>query len=203
MALTALAVRIAPEESDYLDRLALQHEGILSKQGVVRLLLQYAERIGWDPLDRGITLGKPSLLQAAEPEGGEGFTSTSKSLSSSKSSKNKSICAIPTNLEPHTELIQEFWRVKKGSKGEVAWKLLMGELEKIRTKYGSTVVAEQLQLAINGKWQGVQLKNYEQFLPKGTTAAQAELKHPAYKVFTAERGFDDGPTTNPVLEDLF
>jgi hypothetical protein len=79
----------------------------------------------------------------------------------------------------------------------------MGELEKIRAKYGSTVVAEQLELAINGKWQGIQLKNYEQFLPKTATAAQAELKHPAYKVFTADKGFDDGPATNPVLADLF
>jgi hypothetical protein len=51
MALVTLAVRVAREEHDYLDRLASQHEGILSKQGVVRLLLQQAERSGWDPLD--------------------------------------------------------------------------------------------------------------------------------------------------------
>jgi len=34
-------------------------------------------------------------------------------------------------------------------------------------------VAEQLQLAINGKWQGIQLSNYERYAtPNGATAAQ-------------------------------
>jgi hypothetical protein len=194
MATQQLNIRISEEEAAHLEALALQTAGILTKQAVARLLIQHSIATGWHPLTSDPTtqtMGEPAARRA------------SSSNSSSKSSKNKSICAIPTNLEPHTDLIRDFWRIKKGSKGEVAWKLLMGELEKIRAKHGSTVVVEQLQLAINGKWQGIQLKNYEQFLPKGTTAAQAELKHPAYKVFTAERGFDDGPTTNPMLEDLF
>jgi hypothetical protein len=78
-------------------------------------------------------------------------------------------------LEKHEELIREFWRIKKGSKGETAWKLLLGELDRIRDRYGDAVVKEQLQLAINGKWQGITLRNYEQFsLPKGNTPRQAE-----------------------------
>jgi hypothetical protein len=29
------------------------------------------------------------------------------------------------------------------------------------------------------------------------------MKHPAHRVFTADRGFDDQPTTNPILNGLF
>jgi hypothetical protein len=86
----------------------------------------------------------------------------------SKSAKKE----IPFELEEHSEQIAEFMNAKKGSKGPTAWNLLLGELEKIRAKYGSAVVAEQLQLAINGKWQGVQLSNYERFLPKAATPTQ-------------------------------
>jgi len=112
--------------------------------------------------------------------------------------------SIPAELEPERQLIEEFWRIKKGSKGETAWKLLMTELDKIRKKHGLGVVHEQLQLAINGKWQGVTLKNYEQFsAPKGNTPAQPETRHPASRVFTADRGFDDEPVTNPILSELF
>ena len=109
--------------------------------------------------------------------------------------------SIPAELEPKSELIKEFWKTKKGSKGKVAWKLLIGELEKIRAAYGLPVVAEQLELAINGKWQGVTLKNYEQFKPKAA-AKEPEHRHPASQVFTA-KDFDLEPASNPVIGDLF
>jgi len=106
------------------------------------------------------------------------------------------------SLSRHEELIAEFWKVKKGSKGETAWKLLNTELVKLQSKYGDAVVEEQLQLAINGKWAGIRLSNYEQFkAPKGSTPAQPEYKHPASRVFQGGRFVDeDGPTTNPALE---
>ena len=82
MALTTLTVRVDQEELDFLDRLALQHEGILSKQGVVRLLLQHAQAAGWDPLDRSVTLGVQSAA-------GTPSTSISSSIPKSINSKNK------------------------------------------------------------------------------------------------------------------
>ena len=87
--------------------------------------------------------------------------------------------SFPAEQEPETDLIKEFWRLKKGSKGETAWKLLTGELLKIRSKHGSTVMREQLELAINGKWQGITLKNYETFsAPKGNAPRQQEQGPP-------------------------
>jgi len=109
---------------------------------------------------------------------------------------------IPDDLLPHAEHIHGFWRVKKGSKGEVAWKLLISGLTKIRDAYGDKTVEEQLKLAINGKWQGVTLERYEQFKPKAA-AKEPEHRHPASRVFTAANGFDDGPVTNPVMQTLF
>ena len=113
--------------------------------------------------------------------------------------------SIPAELEPESEFIREFWKHKKGSKGQVAWKLLTAELEKIRSAYGLPVVSEQLQLAINGKWQGITLRNYENFsAPKGNTPPQPVHKHPAAREFRNGRFVDeDGPTTNPALEGLF
>ena len=42
----------------------------------------------------------------------------------------------------------------------------MGQLEAIQAKYGASVAQEQLELAINGRWQSVTLANYERFKPK-------------------------------------
>ena len=120
----------------------------------------------------------------------------------SNSPKSKSLRTISMSLARHETEIEEFWKVKKGSKGETAWKLLNAELTKLQAKYGDAVVEEQLQLAINGKWAGIRLSNYEQFkAPKGNAPAQPEFKHPAARVFRNGRFVDeDGPTTNPVLE---
>ena len=121
--------------------------------------------------------------------------------SNNKKDNTISLRTISPKLERHKELIEEFWRIKKGSKGETAWKLLQTELGKICDKYGNDVLAEQLQLAINGKWAGVTLRNYEQFKPK-TQQTQAEMKHPASRVFTAKDGFAE-PAGNDVLKELF
>jgi hypothetical protein len=52
MTLSQLNVRIGQEEHDHLEALAFQTEGILTKAGVVRLLIRHAMEVGWDPLDR-------------------------------------------------------------------------------------------------------------------------------------------------------
>ena len=102
-----------------------------------------------------------------------------------KSLKPKSVNARLTKFE---SLILEFWRVKKGSKGETAWKRLQGQLERFLDTYGESVVHDQLELAINGKWAGIEFSRYEQFKPaKKPWQQEPEMKHPAHRDFTAER----------------
>ena len=197
MASQQLNIRISDEEHQHLENLASQTEGILTKQAVARLLIKHAIATGWQPLTSDPipqTMGEPAARRASNTLS-----------SSSKIIKPIVSMSLSAELEPEAELIREFWRIKKGSKGETAWKLLTGELLKIRSKHGNTVMREQLELAINGKWQGITLRNYENFAaPKGNTPAQPEHKHPAAREFRNGRFVDeDGPTTNPALEGLF
>ena len=89
------------------------------------------------------------------------------------------------------ELIDEFWRVKKGSKSQTAWNILMTELKKIQAAYDDERLEEQLGLAINGLWNSVTLRNLQRFETPKEKAAKEELKHPASRVFTAEGGFGE------------
>ena len=72
---------------------------------------------------------------------------------------------LPPELEPHRELVQAFWKIKKGSKGDIAWKLLCTELLKFNNHLGPAVVEEQLAHAINGKWAGINYSRHLQFNP--------------------------------------
>jgi hypothetical protein len=193
MASQQLNIRISEEENLHLEALASQTEGILTKQGVARLLIKHAIATGWQPLT-----SDPMPQIMAEPAARRASNSSS---SSKTSLKPKS---IHPSLLKHQELIEEFWRVKRGSKSEQGWKLLMTELEKLQKLYGDAVVEEQLRLASNGLWKGISVRLYEQFkAPKGATPAQAEHKHPAARVFSGGRFVDeDGPTTNPVLQGV-
>mgnify|MGYP000204992688 CR=1 FL=1 len=105
-------------------------------------------------------------------------------------------------LKPFEELIEDFWRIKGGSKGSRAWSLLNTELIKILDSYGAAVVEQQIQLAINGKWKGITMQNYTRFDQPQKGQQQPETKHPAARVFTAKDGFAV-PVTNPVLKELF
>ena len=73
---------------------------------------------------------------------------------------------IPAHLHEHSDLIRDFFRTKKGSKGQRAWKLLMTELTKIQEGYGHEETRRQIELAINGCWQSITLANFERFKPK-------------------------------------
>lgn len=111
---------------------------------------------------------------------------------------------IRENLLKHETLIREFWNVKRGSKSDSAWALLQTELTKIQAAHGDDRLEEQLQLGINGLWKGITMRNFQRFeTPTKGGHKEPEHRHPASRVFTAQRGFDDGPTTNPVLGDLF
>jgi hypothetical protein len=108
---------------------------------------------------------------------------------------------VRDELKPFEELIEDFWRIKGGSKGSRAWSLLNTELVKMLDAHGASVVEQQIQLAINGKWKGITLANYNRFDQPQKGQQQPELKHPAARVFTAKDGFSE-PATNPVLKDL-
>ena len=136
-------------EDDFAESVKAKKPRSLSLSSFCALLIEQA-------LDSAATLGAP--------DGTEGATSNSKSLSTSKSNKS-----INGAIQQHEALIQEFWKVKKGSKGDIAWKLLQTELTKLQDAYGDAVVAEQLQLAINAKWAGISAARYEQFKPQGKT----------------------------------
>ena len=109
------------------------------------------------------------------------------------------IKATPEKLAKFQDLIDDYWRVKQGSKGKIAWDRLMRNLSAFLDKYGEAIVRDQLELAVNGKWMGIELARYEQIKSSGKPP---ETKHPAAQVFTA-KDFDKGPTTNTALSDLF
>ena len=140
-------------------------------------------------LDRAATLG------AERSEAPSKAVSTPSKRTSFKPKKE----SVGDALGPYVPLILEFWKTKKGAKSETAWNFLLENLERIRAKYGPQVVEEQLKLAINGKWQSIQLKNFEQFSGKAD-AKEPEFKHPAGKVFTAK---DFDVPRNASLSDLF
>jgi hypothetical protein len=188
-----LGIRISEDESQWISETALQTDGIFTKQAIVRLLIRQAMVSNWSPLDKAET---PPIMK--KPAARRAYNNIN---NNTNNNTTISLRPISPKLERHKELIEEFWRIKKGSKGETAWKLLQTELSKICDKYGNDVLGEQLQLAINGKWAGVTLRNYEQFKPK-TQQTQAEMKHPASRVFTAKDGFAE-PASNDVLKELF
>ena len=118
----------------------------------------------------------------------------------SKKKNSLETLSLTPSLEKFEKLIREFFRLKKGSKSKTAWAHLMGGLTKIQDKYGDAVIEEQLMAAINGRWTGITLKNYEQFgLARVDRDVSPVLQHPASRVFTAADGFGDEPVTNPLF----
>ena len=175
MALTTLTVRVDQEELDFLDRLALQHEGILSKQGVVRLLLQHAQAAGWDPLDRSATLGEPSTK-------GEG--STSKAVSSkavsTRSTKKTAYIEIGDRIAPELSFCRldliDWWALRRSQYGkqavgtEQAWTTSQNALLAILRAHGAQVVTDTVQAGLANAWRGFR-ESYA-VLPKAATPAQ-------------------------------
>lgn len=107
----------------------------------------------------------------------------------------------PEPLKPFKGAIDAYWRVKQGSKSDTAWNRLMNNLLKFLDKYGKDVVEEQLGRAESGKWKGIELSNYENMQP-AKKAAEPEVKHPAYRDFTAER-LEQEAQENNIINGLF
>ena len=87
-----------------------------------------------------------------------------------KTVKTKAKALAPA-LARHADLIHAFWKIKKGSKGDIAWKLLCTELTKFHDSLGPAAVEEQLTQAINGKWAGISYSRHLQFNPHLVTAS--------------------------------
>ena len=79
------------------------------------------------------------------------------------------------SLQCHADLIEEFWRAKKGRRSDRSWVLLLNGLTAIQSAYGDRVVREQLELAAANGWSSITLANYEKFgLPQRNAPAQAK-----------------------------
>ena len=90
---------------------------------------------------------------------------------------------IPEDLKTHTELINNFWKVKKGSKSIQAWKQQIKECRKFIDKYGEKVLLDQLDAGIlAGSWKGCTIKNYESIQKINTKFIEDEKVHPNQKV---------------------
>ena len=104
--------------------------------------------------------------------------------------KEKQEKAIPDNLLHLQNHIYNFWKVKKGSKSDNAWKMQITEINKFIKKYGEHVVVEQLEMGIlDGTWKGLKMANYEEQLKRKNKYNNEpdNIKHPAQQVTT----FDD------------
>ena len=200
-------VRLSPDEHEYLDGLASQTEGILTKAGVMRVLIRQAKATDWNPLTSASgfqTMGEPAPRRGSSTSKEDSSIEVSFCLEPEKP-KAKSNPFKHAELHPELECAREtfvrFGKAKKGDRGEHGAKLAATGLRKIGEKYGWDVARDQLDLAINNRWNGISLSNYEKFLPKAA-ANEPQHRHPASKVFTA-KDFGIGPASNPVIGDLF
>lgn len=158
-------------------------------------------------LDKGAEMAK-NLEQPGQAQAGllpEIATPPVSLSGEQKKHEPKGSAFAHTELHPELESVRDsfvrFGKVKKGDRGEHGAKLAATGLRKIGEKYGWDVARDQLDLAINNRWNGISLSNYEKFLPKAA-ANEPQHRHPASQVFTA-KDFDLEPASNPFIEDLF
>ena len=187
---------------DFVEHIESQKPRALALSAFCALLIER----GLDKSETGQTMGEPAPRRGSSSTSSLEDSSLTVSLSPRQEKQPKSAAfaatPLPAELESARDTFVQFGKVKKGDRGEHGAKLAATGLRKIGEKYGWDVAREQLDLAVNNRWNGISLSNYEKFLPKATAAAQAEYNHPAYRVFTAENGFGDEPVTNPVLKEL-
>ena len=98
--------------------------------------------------------------------------------------KEKQEKIIPDDLLHLQTQIDDFWKVKKGSKSIQAWKQQITEYKKFIQKYGEKVLRDQLEAGIlAGTWKGCTIKNYESISKINNKGFVEENKpHPNQKV---------------------
>ena len=73
----------------------------------------------------------------------------------------------PEKLKPFWDKIEDFWRVKKGTKNLQAYTLQITELEKILEHLGKDVLVDQLDAAcMAGTWSQINFKRTLQFIER-------------------------------------
>lgn len=105
--------------------------------------------------------------------------------------KEKQEKIIPEDLLHLQTLIDDFWKVKKGSKSLQAWKLQITEYRKFIDKYSEQILRDQLEAGIlAGTWKGLKLSHYEeqqQRINRFNKEPEQTATHPNQKVVQ----FDD------------
>ena len=98
--------------------------------------------------------------------------------------KEKQEKIIPDDLKHLQTQIDDFWKVKKGSKSIQAWKQQITEYRKFIQKYGEQILRDQLEAGIlAGTWKGCTIKNYETISKINNKGFVDENKsHPNQKV---------------------
>ena len=97
--------------------------------------------------------------------------------------KEKQEKIIPDDLQHLQTLIDDFWKVKKGSKSIQAWKQQITEYRKFIDKYGEQILRDQLEAGIlAGTWKGCTIKNYESIRKINSSFVEEEKIHPNQKV---------------------
>ena len=97
--------------------------------------------------------------------------------------KEKQEKNIPDDLLHLQTLIDDFWKVKKGSKSIQAWKQQITEYRKFIEKYGEKILRDQLEAGIlAGTWKGCTIKNYESINKINKGYVEEEKVHPNQKV---------------------
>jgi len=100
--------------------------------------------------------------------------------------KEKQEKVIPEDLIHLQTLIDDFWKVKKGSKSLQAWKLQITEYRKFIDKYSEQILKDQLEAGIlAGTWKGLKLSHYEeqqQRMNRFNKEPETSAMHPNQKV---------------------
>ena len=97
--------------------------------------------------------------------------------------KEKQEKIIPDDLLHLQTQIDDFWKVKKGSKSIQAWKQQITEYRKFIEKYGEKILRDQLEAGIlAGTWKGCTIKNYESIRKINNSFVEEEKVHPNQKV---------------------
>jgi hypothetical protein len=104
--------------------------------------------------------------------------------------------SVPDDLADCSELLIEFWSCKKGTRSSSVLKRICNKLRNMTAQQRH----EALERAIASGWGDVFTPSSK--APYNASEGQS-TKHPASRVFTADRGFDDEPSTNPFLANLF
>lgn len=104
--------------------------------------------------------------------------------------------SVPPDLQDSSALLIEFWSCKKGVRSTNVLTRICNKLRKMTPQQRQ----DALERAIASGWGDVFIPSTK---PAYSATQEPQAKHPASRVFTADRGFHDEPPSNPILSTLF